>query len=399
MIERGTYLSAQKAFTVNTDWTMSGFIPQNRGYNPYENMVDASNVNQLTETWIAPIYNLANFVPFVVVNGNVFSTDIHGGVHAYSSAGVSLWTATIANTFPANAPVSANGLVFFGDGSGNVYAFKMNCRTDGGVCAPTWTTSIGADVTSGLTLYKGKLYAPSDDNSFHVLDPATGSEGTPIYAQDKTHGAIDTPIAFAADGTFFYGSGNYFSYSFPNFNTGYSNRGNQVSPIAVYGRTAFFTLFSGNLYEFGGANWNVTVPGGGCGSAPVVANSVVYAGGCSGIGAYSAIDGGVVWTIATGPVFGLSLANGVLYVCDSPYLKAYSAATGAKLWSIGYCDGAPKMVNGTLYQSADELSAFNLPGNGPDKIAAKQPKPRSLRPDYALRRQKYYVPAETTAEE
>jgi hypothetical protein len=48
-------LSASAMFTVRTDWPMFHFDTSRSGLNPYENVLSASNVSQLTEKWTAPV--------------------------------------------------------------------------------------------------------------------------------------------------------------------------------------------------------------------------------------------------------------------------------------------------------------------------------------------------------
>jgi hypothetical protein len=397
LIERGSNLAVQNLFTVSTNWAMSGFLPSGRGFNPYENTIGTSNANQLTEQWSKSQQGYANNAPFVVVNGSLISIEIDGIIRAYSSTGTLIWHAALdtAAIFTI-APAAANGTVYFASTTGTVYAFKAACRSDGGVCAPTWTQSIGTAVQAGLTMYGGKLYVPSADNSFHVLNAATGAAGTPIYAYNKTHGTITTPIVFAADGSFFYGTGNSIWYQLPSGNAGSIGQSSNVSPIALNGHSMFYTVYNGNLY---GSSWNVAIPGNGCYVAPVIMNGVVYAAGCSGVGAYNIADGSTVWSNSAGSVSGLAAANGVLYACQGSNLIAYNASYGSKLGVMGNCSGAPEIVNGTVYYSADDVTAYGLPGSGPDEITAQRPAVRALKPNYALRRQIYSGQVVTAAED
>ncbi len=393
LVERGSNLAVQNLFTVNTNWTMSAFTPNGRGFNPYENTIGTANASQLTEIWSKPQLQYGNYAPFVVVNGMLISIDINGAIRAYSSTGAVLWQAAIAGTLPAIAPAAYNTLVYFEDNNGTVYAFKAACRSDGGVCAPTWTHNIGSVVHVGLTVYGGKLYVASTDNSFHVLNATTGAVGTPIDAFGKDHGAITTPIAFAADGSFYYGTGNTIYYQMANGGAGGVGGDNSVSSVALNGHAPFYTVYGGNLY---GNGWSVTPPGNSCGEAPVIMNGIVYAGGCSGIGAYNLFDGSTVWSNSSGNAYGLAAANGVLYACQSNLLVAFNGSYGSKLNVLGYCSGAPQIVNGLVYHSADTATAYGLPGSVPDKMSAQRPAVQTLKPNYALRRQVYAGPIAPT---
>jgi outer membrane protein assembly factor BamB len=215
-VERGSNWGAQKPFTVQTNWAQHGFGPANSGANPYENTIDTTNVGTLKTEWsgTASAFDLVS--PFVVAGGSVFVGEAAGIIRAYSAdTGALLWTASPGGDMKKVNPVAAMGRVFFGDANGDVRSYSQTCRSDGGVCTPQWTANITTEVTAGLTFFKGTLYVPSADGSIHTLDPTTGVAGTPIYAHDTSHGAVTTPIAFDADGSFFYAAGTDLQFSIP----------------------------------------------------------------------------------------------------------------------------------------------------------------------------------------
>jgi hypothetical protein len=391
LVARGTNVAAQAAFKVNVNWPMAGLSAQGRNTNAYENTIGTASVSRLEDVWTKPSGGFANPSPFVEINGNVFVGDVNGTIHAYSSTGTLLWMATPGSSLQSVTPVAYLGRVYFGAANGNVYAYTFGCRTDGGICTPVWTKSVGTSVTGSLKLYAGKLYAPSNDGSIHVLNPATGAAGTPIFGIDMTHGAVTTPVTFAGDGTFYYGAGTAIEYRTANGSAGVSTKGGTVSPIAAANGAAYFTTGDGKINEFGGAGWSAATSGTNCAPAPAIANNLVYAGGCTTLAAFEAGRGTLRWSITTaGPVFGLSVANGVLYGCVGTgagfggTLFAYDASFGGLLWSGGQCiGGAPIVANGTVFAAFASITAYRLPGFQPDAVPAR-PAPRGLRPDYHL---------------
>jgi hypothetical protein len=402
LVERGTNLAVQTAFQVSTNWPMGGFSAQGRGYNAYENTLNIFDVAGLTDNWFGSSGGFANPAPFVEYGGNIFVGDTTGKIRAYSSVGILLWTASAGNSSLQSAtPVAFAGKVFFGAQNGNVYAFYMKCRSDGGTCTPVWTKSVGTSVTASLTIFGNKLYVPSSDGSIHVLDPTTGAPGTPIYGFDTTHGAVTTPPAFGIDGSFFYAAGTALEYKTSYGVSGIAVQNGTVSPLAAYNGAAYYTTSDGNLHEFLGAGWTASTSGTGCTPAPVIANDTVFAGGCSSITAFAAGDGTAKWSTATsGSVIALSIANGVLYGCVGTggfggLVVAYNATTGQKLWTGNGCNTTPIAVNGTVYSTYANLTAYNLPGANPNRVADK-PTLSRLRPDYSLRKQ-FYRPASTAA--
>lgn len=398
LVERGTSAAAQQSLVVNTDWTMAGFAPSGRGFNPFENTINASNVVQLAPTWQVQVSQFSNAAPFVALNGNLFVGEVGGNIKAVSSAGAVLWTAATGSSI-SKAPAAAGNRVFFPAADGNVRAYSATCRSDGGVCAPLWTTSVGTNVPGDLVVFDGQVYAPSSDGSIHPLDPVTGAAGTPIFGFDTAHGAVTTSVSFASEGFFYYGAGNTNLMYKTECCAGAIGEGGILSPIAVFSDNVYFTTADGNLHAFGGLTWTVATSGTFCIPAPVVANGAVFAGGCNTLAAVDPGTGATRWSAATGSISGISVANGVLYACDGGNAVAFSAVTGASLWTGGFCSIAPKAVNGTLYVAGNgDFTAYNLPGaSGPSAVRPK-PHVQDLHPDIALQPQRYQALSEAIAE-
>ena len=80
--------SAQQLFTVRTDWPTYGFDAENRGRNPYENVIDKSNVGTLAhgmvlsppvvEIWSSPAYDAGDDL-FRVVGSQTIRPDVGRG--------------------------------------------------------------------------------------------------------------------------------------------------------------------------------------------------------------------------------------------------------------------------------------------------------------------------------
>jgi outer membrane protein assembly factor BamB len=170
------------------------------------------------------------------------------------------------------------------------------------------------------------LYAPAADGNVHVLNPSTGAPGTSITP--SLPGALTSWIAFGADGGGYVAQGTRMAKT-PDTNISYSGT---LSPPAVGADTAYVTETDSLVREvqFG---WTTPLSGSGCSfKSPVFANGVVYAAGCTSLGAYDAGTGGTLWTVTTsGSSQGLAYANGVLYGCISSRLVAYAASYGGKL--------------------------------------------------------------------
>jgi IPT/TIG domain/PQQ-like domain len=403
--ERANHFAAQQPFTVGTNWVMDGFSSGNSGLNPFENTLNTDNVAGLTTAWGAAIGTVSNTAPMVEINGDLFVGDIAGGIHAFNGAGKLLWHASETDTFQEVSPGAASGLVFFGGGS-SVYAFKTACRTDGGVCAPKWVTNIGTTIgtgtsnliDAGITVFQGELYVGGADGLIHPLAPTTGVAGTPFSAAAAFGTAgITTPVVFEADGSYYYGAANVLLVQRNNGASGsvsYAS-GTIISPIALSAGHGFYATSDGYLRAINGS-WSAAISGGnncfGGFSAPAVANSVVYAGGCSSLGAYQVSNGALLWSVTTsGNVSGLSVANGVLYACVATQVVAYAASYGELLWTGGDCNTPPIVANGRIYAgySAD-VAAYSLAALNSAPSAAKTTKPEltELKPNLRLAPQK-----------
>jgi hypothetical protein len=385
--ERANHYAAQAAFTVSTNWIMEGFSPANSGVNPFENTINTTNVGQLDTAWKTLISQYGNPNPILVLNGNVFTINEEGLISALNATGKLLWTANLGNfVYAQPSPVTSSGLVIFGTGS-SLYAFKTNCRTDGGTCTPTWVKSLGSvTVSAGLTLFKGIVYVPASDGNIYPVTPATGALGTPFFAARNDLGAVTTPIVFEPDGSFYYGTTSTVQLKQSNGGGAYQSYGSgaYVSPITVSAGHAYYTTSDGMAHRFFG--WSQPTSGSGCYSAPVVENNLVIAAGCTSLSAFEASGGATQWSLTpalSGSVMGLSVANGVLYGCFDGSLSAYYLSYGEQLWSGGYCNSPPVIVNGTVYATSVTLAAYTVPGLSSAAIRAK-PEAYELKPDLGL---------------
>jgi hypothetical protein len=386
--ERRTNAAAQASFSVYTDWAQGGFGPSWRGYNPFENTINTGNVNQLSEVWGQRLDGLGNAKSLIVYSNTVYVEDSNRTIRAFTQAGTLLWTATAPGTgllVSTNPMVAGLSKVFVGDSQGNVTAYASRCRTDGGPCTPAWTRNIGTGVSAAMSLHGGVLYAPGADGKVHVLGPG-GAVGTSVTGGSSS-GGVSAPVSFSPNGNPWIVQGAYAfngqSGFFPN---------SALSGVAVdTDSLGFATEAGGHLDSLGGNGWSDTLGGTGCTPPmPVYANSVVYAAGCTSLGAYDAGTGAALWTITTsGPAAGLAVANGVLYACVGGTLSAYAGSYGGRLWSGDYCAARPVINNGMLFTTGAGLEAYTLTGALSTAMGHRRfrrPNPRQLRPTIRVHR-------------
>jgi len=385
---RATHIAAQGQFTVNTDWVMQGFNFDGRGLNPYENTLNTSNVGGLTTAWMSPSGGFGNASPFIEVGGNIYIGDVLGSIFAYSSTGSLLWSAAPAGAdFQSITPASYGNLVYFASGS-SVYAYPLGCHSNGAACTPSWTATIGANVAASLSVANATLYAPGSDGNIYPINPNTGVVGT-AFAAYGTNTAATSAVAFDLGGGYYYAESSNLAYRSALGSSGHVAYAAGLSAPVISQGHVFFTTADGMAHLFGG--WSAATSGSGCAPQPAVANNLVFAGGCSSIGAYEAGQGTLYWSVTVpGQVLGLSVANGVLYGCVvnnyEGQLFAYDASYGGLLWSGGGCTGAPVVANGTVYGALADISAYALAGSN-SNLASRKPAPSRLTPNLRLKPQ------------
>jgi hypothetical protein len=386
---RASHIAAQSQFLVNTNWSMQGFSANGLGSNPYENTLTTSNVAGLTTAWTQPSGGYGNPSPFIEANGNLYVGDVLGDIYAYSGTGALLWHAQPSGAdFQSVSPAASASLVYFASGT-TVYAYPLSCHVNGALCTPTWTITITASASAGLTLFQGTLYVPASDGYIHPVNPTTGVAGTPFTAFGANGTPVTSQVSFDFGGGYYFAQGNVFAYRTNVGASGTYNYAAAVSTPAVSQGHLYFTTADGMVHEFGG--WSAATSGTGCAPQPAVANDLVFAGGCTSITAYEAGQGTEYWSVTTpGQVVGLSVANGVLYGCVytnyNGQLFAYAASYGGLLWSGGACTGAPVIANGAVYGALGTISAHTLPGISPT-YASRRPAPSTLTPNVSLRPQ------------
>jgi hypothetical protein len=379
--ERSTHKAAQAAITINADWLQADYGFNGAGYNPYEGALDSTTVPNLDTLWVKPNGPYSNREPLVESSGTVFVSDTGGNVHAYSSTGAVVWTASFGGFVTNRNPVIYGSNVYFSNQT-NIYAYAMKCGSKGATCQPLWTAAI-ASYDTGLTEYNGTLYIGATDGNIYPINPATGAIGTPFYAVNTSDGAISTPIAFNIDGSYAYGAGDVLHFSFPGVGAGTYGYSYAIGPIAFKGNLAYYETGDGILHELRGEGWSATLSGTYCTSAPAVAYGMVFAGDCSYVWGFNAATGSARWTFSGGYVSGISVANHIVYACASNTIVALDATYGTYLWGGGSCSSAPVVANGMVYDTYAGIYAFTIPSLSPS-IVRHAPAVASLKPDLNL---------------
>jgi outer membrane protein assembly factor BamB len=307
-----------------------------------------------------------------VANGVVYVGSGDHKLYAFDAAGTTncsgspkmctpLWTATTGD-FVGSSPTVAQGVVYVGSNDHKVYAFDAagttNCSGSPKTCAPLWTATTGGVVSASPAVANGTLFVGAGDGTLYLYDAAgsTNCSGTPKTCMPLTTrsvaGSRISGVAVAAGK----------AYVTASLTGGFG-------AVLAYDATITTDCFYGPCAPL----WRAGL--GSAPSSPAVANGVVYVGAFGG--PLSAFDAngetgctpgsigpvpivGVCVPLWTADIGGFSqgsapaIANGVLYIGSGVarpvgLLRAFDASGTTN------CSGTPKAC--TPVWTSDDLFA------------------------------------------
>ena len=356
---RHSGLSAQAQFVVSTNWAQYRYSVLHKGYNPYENVLSASDVSGIDLDWSYSTGKSIQSSPAVTTtvtrnaSGAVASETVYigsnsGSVYALNAAtGTQKWTFSTGGVV-ASSPAVVGGVVYVGSDSGNMYA--LNASTG----AELWSFATGSEVVSSPAVVNGVVYVGGGNDNLYALNATTGEEKWSFTAASYV---ASSPAV--ANGRVYIGAGDN-EYAL-----------NAATGAQVWSFTASNVVFS----------------------SPAVANGVVYVGAeDDNVYALNAATGAQLWSFNTGGLVASSpaVANGVVYIGSySGDVYALNASTGAELWSFatgGDVLSSPAVANGTVYVGSFDGDVYSFDLAGGD-ATVNRPAPGGLHPNYALRPQ------------
>jgi len=394
-IGRRTGDASQAKFKVQTNWVEFGWNGYGKRNNPFENVIDASNVDHLETAWSQFLGSPITATP-ATTNGIVYigsagvgsafdektgaskghcgggnfgtavAKDIvysssYGYVQACKAAtGALVWQFEAGLSYYVSSAVVSHGIVYFGTDEGNLYA--LNAATG----AVIWTTSALGPVLSSPAIVNGApaytneaIYVGTYDGQVWALD----ANGVPFWVTSISGQPLSSPAV--SDGRVYIGS----------------NDGN------VYALD----------WEFGDVRWTATT-GGAVESSPAVAGNVVYVGSDDGkVYALNKGTGAAIWSTSIGGHVRASpaVANGVVYIAsDDNTVYALAATSGAVLWSAvggggSYGLASPIVVDGLLLVGSTDSFMYGYAldaGNNALYRRSNVPPPyASLHPNWHLK--------------
>src|SRR5438132_8238695 len=356
--------TASAIFLVQTWWVMFGFDAQNTHFNPDENVVNTTNVSQLT----GKLTYQTRSIPYtpIVRKDNVYFTAHNGTVTVLRSSGKVMWIKTIPATISSIAPAVYYGIVYVGADDNKMYAFNYNTG------ALLWTLPTGGRILSSTIIAAGTAYFGSGDGKLYAI--GAESMTTPnIKWTYTTGGPISATPALGSGGTVYVASqdGNLYAISKTgSFLWKFATGGSITSSPAVanglrYVGSSHHTLYAINA-STGQLAWSHATNGP-ISSSPAVDKTNVYIGSQdNSLYAFNALTGALKWSFPTGGAVNSTpaVANGVVYVgSEDNSLYAIDVKNGSKLWSFatgGKIDASPVVSDGVVFVGSSDGNIYSF---------------------------------------
>lgn len=337
---------------VSTSWLEVGFDAGQTYFNPYENVLSASNVRNLGVLWVVELNAAgeANSVPqplttyadIIVAGDNGADPSLSG---LDETSGSYVWQNRDGN----GAASIGNGVAFSDLGSQLSAVNATNGTT-------VWIANLKTgSFTSPLasTAADGVVLVSDDSGTFWAVDQATGK----LLWNYNIQAAAPYPAAAANGRAFVCEDGGCYAFNRSGDLLWYLSGGGRS--VVASGTMVFVSLSSGTFAleaATGHAIWGYTL--GAPSVAAALADRILYTSGGS-ITALNAETGAVIWTAPVSTRFPVAVANGVLYAqadAGGGTLYAIDTQTGATLREIptGYPATGPIVVNGRVFVGATD---------------------------------------------
>lgn len=354
--------AAQGRFIVNTDWSQTGFAPDQLSWNPYENVLNPANVNHLEQLWFSYFGDYGagpESEPPTTYQGRVYVSYLGGGLNKFDAfnevTGGFDWDSNLVGS-----PAAISDGVVYSTNVARLAAF--NAAT--GALLGEFTFEEGDNdwvsppVTAGDAVFFG-----TTSGFFYAVNRKTGS----LLWSVSGRGDIQSPAA-VGDGNVYFCSSTCYAYYAPNGFPRWQYSGGSGATPAVsesmvvvngpQGTTALDPSYGTVLWQFGPSDSN---------NAVAIADGVVYVTGKTEVFALDGATGSLLWDQPIADGFSPSVANGVVYVSvgyPSERLYALDAVSGKILWDydvVEYVTSAPAVVNGRVFiTSVDIVTGYGV---------------------------------------
>lgn len=380
--------AATKAYwsEANRNGVQFGFDAAHTHWNPYEQILSASNITRVKQLWSFAIGGAISSSP-AVAGGMIYVGSDNGEFYAFNATCRQncqpLWSFNTGKSV-ASSPAVAGGMVYVGSANGKLYAFDATCHQN---CQPLWSFNTGQPVYSSPTVADGMVYIGSLNNAFYAFSARCSHACQPLWSfQTGTQIISSSPAV--ANGMVYLAANDGKLYTFDatcrrscqplwSFYIGTADSSPAVADGIVYVASYpdQFYAFRATCHHNCQPLWSFMTRGP-IYSSPAVANGFVYLGADDN-GKLYVFDAACrqncrpLWSFTTGAPIDSSptVANGVVYVgsqngklyafdatCRRNCQPLWSFATGGALYS------SPAVANGVIYIGSDDgkLYAFGL---------------------------------------
>jgi outer membrane protein assembly factor BamB len=366
--------AAQKPLTIRSNWLQFQGSPNHSGSDTRENLLNIDTVTGLDTNWDFTASGGLDSPP-AVANGVAFFDDSAGNVYAINvNTGNQLWSRALGGQFFSSPAVSGTTVYLADYGFGNGVVYALNTAT-------------------GATLWSDTLYA------------LTASNGTVAWKDTLGAPAFYTPVV--AGGRVFVGTQNGTFYADTAatgaalWSTDFGEGGVSCAASVVAG-TVYLCTSDGVLHALntstGSERWQFTAASSlgelsPASIAPAVADNTVYFGDDSGdVYSLNATTGNQNWTYNIGanagaPIVGAPIvANGVIYIGDaSENVYAFAYYGGTPLWQGTTGGGTTPIVNdGRLIVTSSDGTLYDYAPASTPSAAPAPPRPARLQPNHHL---------------
>jgi outer membrane protein assembly factor BamB len=382
-----TGTAAQASFTVQTNWSQFRYSALHRGRNPYENVLNSTNVGSIDLDWSYTTAGAITSSP-AVSGGSVYFGSADDNLYALNATtGALLWKYTTGNSIVGSSPAVVSNTVYVG--STDDYLYAINATTG----ALVWKFKTGAAINSSPAVVGGVVYIGSTDDNVYAVNATTGAQ---VWKFATGNQVTSSPAV--SNGLVFIGSYDDNLYAI-NATTGAEvwlyTTGNKISSSpAVSEEVVYFGSQDENLYAVNARTgvllWKYA--GGGAFETPAVANGTVYVGSDDGVLTWiNAYTGTYIVkeTFSTALVLTPTvLANGIVYVGNSNgyVFGFYLVVTASEVWRAAAgaaVTAAPTVANGVVYVASQDSNLYAYDLNGSTQVIRppEKPDPKTLRPN------------------
>jgi outer membrane protein assembly factor BamB len=190
-----------------------GFDAAHTRSNPYERVLNTTNVTDIKQLWSFPT-EAKIFSSPVVANGMVYVGSYDHKLYTFDAACrhncQPLWSFTTGDQINSS-PAVANGIVYISSNDYKLYAFDATCRSN---CQPLWSFNTGNFILSSPAAANGAVYVGSGGGNLYAFDATCRRSCQPLWSFTTGTGSYINSSPAVANSVVYIGSANGKLYAF-----------------------------------------------------------------------------------------------------------------------------------------------------------------------------------------